>query len=234
MDKLYIVIPAYNESVNIKEVILQWYAIVKRVSRESRLIVIDDGSKDDTLAIARGMQGSCTQLEVLTKPNGGHGATLLYGYRYAIRAGADYIFQTDSDGQTIPEEFWQLWDSRELAGLLIGWRQKRQDGLHRTVITRVLKLVICLTFRVWIKDANTPFRLMRADELKQVIKKIPRDYHLANVMVSVIYKRQGRYVGFYPISFLDRQGGTNSINVRKIAAMGTKASVEFLKLGRDR
>ncbi|MEI3413041.1 MAG: hypothetical protein V8Q57_07525 [Blautia sp.] len=40
----------------------------------------------------------------LTKRNGGHGPTLLYGYRYAVDQDADYIFQTDSDGQTDPAE----------------------------------------------------------------------------------------------------------------------------------
>ena len=37
------------------------------------------------------------------------GATVLYGYKYALKNGADYIFQTDSDGQTLPEEFEPFW-----------------------------------------------------------------------------------------------------------------------------
>lgn len=232
MDKLYIVIPAYNEADNIKQAIEQWHQIVKRVSPESRLVLIDDGSKDDTLQIARKMQGACSQLEVLTKDNGGHGAAVLYGYHYAIKKGADYIFQTDSDGQTIPEEFWRLWDDREMAGLLIGWRKKRHDGFSRVIITRVLRLVVFLNFRVWIRDPNTPFRLMRSAELSQVMKKIPANYHLSNVMMSVIYKKQKRYVKFYPITFLDRQGGKNSINIPNIISMGRKAVIEFMKLSR--
>lgn len=45
------------------------------------------------------------QLIGITKPNSGHGATVLYAYKYAIQNGADYVFQTDSDGQTLTEEF---------------------------------------------------------------------------------------------------------------------------------
>ena len=61
------------------------------------------------------------------KENQGHGATILYGYRCAIAEGADYIFQTDSDGQTLPEEFWKLWEDRKKCGLLIG-KQKKKTG----------------------------------------------------------------------------------------------------------
>lgn len=49
MDKLYIIIPAYNEEENIKNVINEWYKVVDRVSKGSKLVVIDDGSKDNTL-----------------------------------------------------------------------------------------------------------------------------------------------------------------------------------------
>lgn len=45
---------------------------------------------------------------ILDKPNGDHGSTVLYGYRYAIKNHADYIFQTDSDGQTNLGKFEQF------------------------------------------------------------------------------------------------------------------------------
>ena len=50
MDKLYIVIPAYNEEANIEQVIRDWYSVVEKVGGESRLVIIDDGSKDSTFA----------------------------------------------------------------------------------------------------------------------------------------------------------------------------------------
>jgi len=230
MNKLYIVIPAYNESENIAEVIKSWHKIVAGVNAKSRLVVIDDGSKDNTYEIMTGLKARYPQLIPLTKGNQGHGGTVLYGYRYAVKAGADYIFQTDSDGQTIPEEFWQLWDQREKAGLLAGYRHRREDGWQRLIVTKVLQLVVFGCFHVWITDANVPFRLMKADELKQVMKQIPPNYHLANVMMSVLYKKQKRYVQFFPITFRPRQGGENSINMKKIMVIGRKSISEFLRL----
>ena len=144
MDKTYFVMPAYNESETIFQVLEEWYLVVKRCGKESRLVVIDDGSKDNTYAILTEFAQTHPQIVPITKANGGHGAAILYGYRYALEHGADYIFQTDSDGQTNPSEFPAFWDLRKDYDMVIGFRNKRQDGLSRIFVTKVLKLVILL------------------------------------------------------------------------------------------
>ena len=82
-------------------------------------------------------------------------------YHPCFRHGADFVFQTDSDGQTLPSEFEQFWDQREAWDMVIGWRNNRQDGGSRIFVTRILRLVIRICFGVSVKDANTPFRLMK-------------------------------------------------------------------------
>ncbi len=230
LDDLYIVMPAYNEEENISEVISMWYPVVKKIGGKSRLVVLNDGSKDNTWQILKELREKYPRLIAINKKNGGHGATVLAGYRFAIKQGADYIFQTDSDGQTLPEEFWQLWRDRADCGLLIGYRGGRQDGLSRLFVTRVLRLVILATFGVWVKDANTPFRLMKASQLEKVLKRIPRHYNLPNVMISVIYKKHDLGIRFYPITFRPRQGGVNSINMKRIFGIGKKAAADFLAM----
>ena len=110
MEKLYIVIPAYNEEMNITSVAREWHTVVETISEDSKLVIIDDGSKDSTYQVLTELSKELPQLEVITKKNSGHGATVLYGYRYALEQNADYIFQTDSDGQTLPEEFYGFWE----------------------------------------------------------------------------------------------------------------------------
>ena len=232
MDKLYIVIPAYNEQENIRNVINDWYPIVEKIGNGSRLVVIDDGSKDATYEIMQEAAKELAAFEPVTKPNGGHGATVLYGYKYAIEAGADYIFQTDSDGQTLPDEFWQFWEMREDYDMVIGQRKGRQDGLARVFVTKVLKLVLRLCFHVNIPDANTPFRLMKASRLKEQIGLIPDNYNLSNVLISVIYAKKRLAVKYLPITFRPRQGGTNSINMKKIIRIGRKAFKDFRHINR--
>lgn len=230
VDKLYIVIPAYNEEANVKSVISDWYPIVEKIGNGSKLIIIDDGSKDSTYRIMQEESNNLEAFEPITKPNGGHGATVLYGYQYALEAGADYVFQTDSDGQTLPEEFWQFWDLREEYDMVIGHRRGRQDGFSRVFVTKTLKTVLRLCFHVNIKDANTPFRLMKATTLKKHIDMIPKDFNLSNVVLSVIYAKKKLEVKYLPVTFRPRQGGVNSINMRKIIRIGKKAFSDFRKI----
>ncbi len=227
MDKLFIVIPAYNEEENIRDVIKNWYTIVDRIGNGSKLVIIDDGSKDSTYSIMKQEALTKPAFEPVTKPNGGHGATVLYGYNYGTGQGADYIFQTDSDGQTVPEEFWKFWELRDKYAMVIGHRKGRQDGFSRLFVTKTLKFVLKLCFGVSLKDANTPFRLMQAGVLKENIKLIPKDYNLSNVLVSVIYGKKKLPVKYLPITFRPRQGGVNSINMKKIFRIGRQALKDF-------
>jgi hypothetical protein len=163
------------------------------------------------------------QLIPLTKSNSGHGATCLYAYQYAINNGTDYIFQTDSDGQTSPAEFWAFWQERKNYDFIIGSRNKRQDGQSRIFVTKVLQLVVWFTFGVFVEDANTPFRLMRTERLKEILKPIPSDFFLSNVAISALVVLKKENHKWYPISFKPRQGGENSINLKRIVKIGWKA-----------
>ena len=232
-DSLYIVMPAYNESENIENVIDEWYPIVEKIGKDSRLVIIDDGSKDNTYKIIKNSTKNKKQLIALTKGNSGHGSTVLYGYNHALLNKADYIFQTDSDGQTNPEEFWEFWKQRKNYAMIIGYRNKREDGLSRIIVTKTLKLVIRFCFKVNVTDANTPFRLMSNLSLKECIELIPKDFNLSNVILSVIYEKKKLPVKYIPITFKKRQGGVNSININKITKIGFKAIKDFKKINKE-
>ena len=228
--------PAYNEAENIEETIKQWYPVIEKLhlwGADSKLAIANDGSKDNTFAIMAGLREKYPLLEPLDKPNSGHGATVLYLYRYAIANGADYVFQTDSDGQTNPEEFWQMWENREKYDFQIGHRLGRQDGGSRVFVTNILRLVVWLMFHEWVTDANTPFRLMRADKLQKIMDVIPLDYFLCNVAISAIAQKWNYKIGWYKITFKPRQGGVNSINMKRIVKIGWKALGDFKKINRN-
>lgn len=231
-DKLYIVIPAYNEEETIERVIDDWYPIIDKIGNDSKLVIIDDGSKDQTYSLMQKLAETREHLIPLTKPNGGHGATILFGYQYALDQGADYIFQTDSDGQTKSEEFWAFWEQRMQYDMVIGHRKGREDGFSRVFVTKTLKLVLLLLFHVKVTDANTPFRLMKADTLKEYLPLIPKDYNLSNVIISVIYAKKKLAVKYIPITFRPRQGGVNSINMKKIFRIGRQACKDFIQINK--
>lgn len=235
-DILYIVMPAYNEAANIEEVICQWYPVCEKIiaeGNEAKMVIANDGSKDNTFQIMQQLQEKYPCLKPIDKLNSGHGATVLYLYRYAIKEGASFIFQTDSDGQTLPEEFWQMWEQRHKSDFHIGTRGGRQDGASRVFVTKTLRLVVWLIFHVWVKDANTPFRLMKSDRLRAVMKYIPNNFFLANVAVSAIAVKKNEKIAWYPIIFRPRQGGVNSIDMKRIFKIGLKALGDFRQINKN-
>ena len=232
MNSLFIIVPAYNESANIGGFIKEWYPVIEKCNIEgnSKLVIINDGSKDNTYEIIQSYAKTRPLLVPLTKQNSGHGSTLLFGYRYALANHADYIFQTDSDGQTNPSEFQQFWDIRQQYDAIIGNRLTRQDGLFRKFTQQVLLIILRVTFGVKIPDSNAPFRLMKAGLVEKYINKMPKDYNLPNVMLTTYFSFFNEKVKFVEISFKPRQGGKNSINFKRIIKMGWKALGDFIEL----
>ena len=85
-------------------------------------------------------------------------------------------------------------------------------------------------FGVKVPDANAPFRLMKVDAIKPYINKIPTDYNLPNIMLTTYFVYNKEQYIFKNISFKSRQGGVNSINIRKIVKIGWKALQDFYML----
>lgn len=92
---------------------------------DSRLVIADSGSTDGTHDILVCLKERYPQLEILTDTEKQHGPKLIALYNYAIEHGADYIFQTDSDGQTNPDEFDSFWQLRLQYDAILGHRKVR-------------------------------------------------------------------------------------------------------------
>lgn len=219
--------PAYNEEANIESVIKQWHPVVEKIGNDSKIVIFDDGSRDETFSIMQEIKEKYPCLIPVTKNNSGHGATCLYAYKYSIENGADYIFQTDSDGQTLPEEFWSFWNLRDEYDFIVGSRVGRMDGIGRIFVTKILKLIVWIIFGVNVVDANTPFRLMNSNKLRPLLEIIPGDFFLSNVMISVLAVHKKQKYKWLPITFRPRQGGVNSINFKRIIKIGIKAIGDF-------
>jgi hypothetical protein len=117
--------------------------------------------------------------------------------------------------------------------MVIGHRKGRQDGFSRVFVTKTLKFVLWLSFHVGVTDANTPFRLMKAETLKKYIKLVPENFNLSNVIISVIYAKKNLTVKYLPVTFRPRQGGVNSINMKKIVRIGKQAFKDFRSMNQS-
>jgi len=233
MAGLYIVIPAYNEEKNIESVLDGWYKVLLSHNEKNtaRLVLVDDGSTDNTRNIVKNFAVTHPYVELLSKENGGHGAAVYAGYVHAINNNAEYIFQTDSDGQTLPEEFEAFWEKRNDFSVLIGERKNRQDGVLRILAAKVLRGVLRLCFGVKVKDVNTPYRLMNGLVLKEEMAYVPESFYLTNALLSALFAVHHRRICFMPITFRKRQGGKNSVNPIKLCKIGVRTLKDFYKIG---
>ena len=233
MDNLYLVMPAYNEAENIEDVVNAWYPLLEGKGEDSRLVVADSGSTDDTHKILKRLMDNYPKLEVLSDTGKQHGPKLMALYGYAIDKGADYIFQTDSDGQTNPDEFNKFWKMRGKYDAIIGKRPTRGDGKSRKFVEKVLCFILRIYFKVAVPDANAPFRLMKTELVSKYLKRLPDQYDLPNVMLTTYFAYFRENIKFVNISFRPRQGGVNSLNIIKIVKVGWKALHDFLMLRKD-
>ena len=233
MDVLYVVMPAYNEEANIESVARAWYPILDNADEASRLVIADSGSSDRTHEILENLKSELPKLEILSDTGKQHGPKVIALYHYAIEKNADFVFQTDSDGQTNPDEFINFWELRNQYAGIFGNRTARGDGKSRAFVERVVCLLLKLYFGVKVPDANAPFRLMRTDVVKKYLYKLPEDYNLPNIMMTTYFAYFHEKMKFQEISFKPRQGGVNSIDLGKIIKIGWKALGDFRDLKRD-
>lgn len=233
MNSLYIVMPAYNEESNIKEVVEAWYPILEGKSDNSKLVIADSGSTDATHEILVELKRKYPQLDILMNTEKQHGAKVIALYDYAIKNGIDFVFQTDSDGQTNPAEFEDFWNMRNQYDGVFGHRSVRGDGRTRAFIEKVVCFLLKLYFGINVPDANAPFRLMKVDIVKKYLYKMKYDYNLPNIMITTYFVYYKENYAFRAISFKARQGGINSINFPKIVKIGCKALSDFRMLKKE-
>lgn len=233
MDKLYIVMPAYNEQDNIEQVVLSWYQMLEGKDPDSKIVVADSGSEDATHDILFTLKKNHPQLVVLSETQKQHGPKLMALYDYAFRGGADYVFQTDSDGQTLPEEFERFWELRKCRDAVIGYRPYRGDGRWRAFVEKVVCLLLHIIFGINVPDANAPYRLIKIVMLEKYLDRIPCDYNLPNIMLTTYFKYYEENIEFIEITFKNRHGGRNSINVLKILKIGWNALGDFYKFRKE-
>jgi glycosyltransferase involved in cell wall biosynthesis len=225
--------PVYNEEGCIAHVIAEWLAeFTRNFGQNFRLVVVNDGSRDKTSEILDGLARDEPRLQVIHQANTGHGGALLRAYGAALRYQPEYVFHVDSDDQFRPEDFRKLWDRRAESPCILGHRAVRHDALHRLVITRFLRLVLLLMYGETIKDSNVPFRLVKADFLRQALEVIPASTFAPNIFLAVLGSRSGANLMNVPVSHADRKTGKVSIVRWKLIKVCHRCVKELLAFRR--
>ena len=224
MEKLAVVMPVYNEEEAIGAVLDKWVAAMDRLGIEYAIHPYNDGSKDDSWKVIQAKAEEYPGKVIAhTKPNGGHGSTILQGYREAAKTGYDWVFQIDSDDEMGPERFPELWNHREAYDFLVGIRDGRKQALPRKIISAFSRLSVRLFYGKSIWDVNTPYRLMRVSAFEEVWNKIPEDTFAPNVIISGMAAKKHLRLFEMPVPQKDRQTGEVSIKKWKLLKAAAKS-----------
>ena len=229
MDTFILVMPAYNEQDCIEKVTETWMRLIQKYPG-SEMLIINDGSKDNTAQKLDSVKPSYKNLTVIHKQNEGHGKTVRRGYDHAVKTAQEWVFQTDSDDQFIPDDFNKLWEARNKSDFIIGFRQKRDDPFHRIVITKIIRFFNALFFGSYILDSNVPYRLMRRSYLERLLAVIPDNLFAPNIFLSILAKKDGQDLINVPITHKERETGSISIvkwTLIKVCLRGLKELILF-------
>ena len=188
MKKLAIVIPVYNEAKTIAKVVNDWSQIIEIDQLD--LIIVNDGSSDQTLKILENLKKDTLNLIIINKKNEGHGYAICEGYKYASQNDYPFIFQTDSDDQFFASDFIKLWNKKnDIDEIILGSRASRKDPFIRVFLSKViLRTILSIFFGKYIHDPNIPYRLIHRNFLISFMKINPEKYIAPNLIMSLFAK----------------------------------------------
>ncbi len=204
--QVLIVIPAWNEEGSIGNVVAELRAELPGVG----VLVVDDGSGDQTSAVARAAGAVVARLPY----NLGVGGAMRLGYRYALEHGYDAVIQLDADGQHDPRYLPKLVDLLDEADLVIGARfagegDYRVRGPRRWAMV-MLSAVISRVARYRLTDTTSGFRATNRRVTRLFAGFYPVEYLGDTVETLVHAIRSGYTVRQVPVAMRPRQAGAPS------------------------
>ena len=225
MKKLAIVIPVYNEEDNIKKVLDDWKIVLDK--KDFDIIVVNDGSLDRTNLILKKIKKNNNNIKILNKLNGGHGDSILFGYKYAVKKNYQFIFQVDSDNQFSSLDFNKLWKIRNKDfDLILGCRVNRKDPMIRIFLSKIiLRFFFIIFFQKYITDANTPYRLIKNKFLKIFLNNCDKKYLAPNILMSLFAKK----IIPIKVGHFQRSKGMIKWPLKKLFFFGIRLIIEIVK-----
>lgn len=202
-----VVVPAFNEAASIGQVLdgIQ--------SHGFQVLVIDDGSTDETSVVAHQKN-----IIVLSLPlNVGVGGALRCGFRYAVENGFAAVIQCDADGQHLPSHLIDLVDAtnKTASHMMIGSRFGSENTTHDPSLLRrfamwTLSKVAQRATKNIITDSTSGFRLIRQPLLGELALNLPA-YYLGDTFETVVVAgRAGYHVEEIGVAMAPRSHGTSS------------------------
>jgi glycosyltransferase involved in cell wall biosynthesis len=227
INELSVFFPAYNEENSIVDVVKQAKKVLQEIVGNWEILIINDGSKDKTLEVAKKLAKTDKRIKVIHHTiNRGYGAAFKSGF---YNAKYDWIAFTDADGQF---DFSEITDfikkqRQTEADVVIGYYKKRKVSKFKIVTSKIWELVVFLLFSLKVKDIDCGFKFVR----KTVIDTIPKLESERGAFISSEFLVKAKTAGFkiveIPVTHFARKAGTGTGRHLNVIL---KSFIDLLKL----
>jgi glycosyltransferase involved in cell wall biosynthesis len=205
LQSLSVFFPCYNDAGTIPTMVIRACQAAEEVTDDYEVIVLDDGSEDDSVAVLEALLPHFPRLRLIRHDApSGYGGNLRAGIAACTK---EWIFYTDGDAQYDPRELTLLAQAvTPGVDVVNGWKRKRHDPLHRVWVGLAYQHFVQQAFRLHIRDVDCDFRLMRKAVFDvvtlesstgtitfEMVKKIQdAGFRFAEVPVHHFYRQYGK------------------------------------------
>ena len=208
MPSISLVLPAYNEADNIEPMVAEATPALQAVADDYEIIVVDDGSADDTAAVTRQVIESNPHVRLVQHPvNQGFGAAVFSGFTSAEK---DWIFYTDADRQFVLSELERFVPYMDQADLIAGYRAPRRDPFLRVLYGKGWSMLCTLFFGYTVRDVDCGFKLFRREIIQTLAPTIESRGATFSIEWLVRAKRAGYRFVELPVSHRPRVAGSQT------------------------
>jgi len=192
MDELSVFFPCYNEEKNIEETVFKAIKVLKNTVKKWEIIIVNDGSKDNTAAVALNIKKLYPNIKIVThNPNRGYGASFksgLYNSKYK------WIAFTDSDGQFDFSEITNFIKAQQKtkSDIVIGYYLGRKVSPLVVFTSKIWELIVFVLFGLRVTDIDCGFKLIS----KKVVDTIPKLEAERGAFISSEFLIKSKKAGF--------------------------------------
>ncbi|UCE27802.1 MAG: glycosyltransferase family 2 protein [Candidatus Coatesbacteria bacterium] len=205
-------VPALNEAGNVGALVRDLDRVLGGLCDEYEIIVIDDGSTDQTSAVLKELSGELPALRVITHlSNLGYGRALRDGFDAAY---CEYVFYTDGDRQFDVGELARFVERAAPGRAVVGYRLERSEGTLRQFTSRAYNKLIQVLFGLKLRDIDCSFKVFPAGAVPSLELKSDRFFIDTELMVKL--KNAGVVIEELGVRHLPREYGRSTVSARHV------------------
>jgi dolichol-phosphate mannosyltransferase len=208
--RLSLVIPAFNEAAVIGRAVAEADAALAGLFAEYEILVVDDGSADDTAEIVRATGRPAVRL-IKHETNRGYGAALRTGF---AAARFDLVAFTDADCQFDLADLSPLAAQTDRVPIAVGYRANRRDPWRRKVLSRGYNLLARGLLGTGVRDVDCALKVFRRDVLAQILPE-SRGFFVNTEMLTRA-RQHGYAVAERPVTHRPRAGGDSKVSLWEV------------------